>query len=246
MSMSSAEYHAMHTAEDRHWWFRALHRYLQRFLPDIRGLALDIGCGTGAWLQQLDDLGYNTHGLDVSHLATTLTHERGLPFVTTASANQLPYRSGTFDLVTSVDILEVEPVDPQQAVNEGLRVLKSGGYGLFVMAAHQWLLSEHDRAVGSVRRYNLGQMRKLFADQDVVIKNATYLFASTFPMTAIYKLINRPQADNNQNEAVSDVSVPHPLVNMTLSAVTAPETILHPHIPLPIGTSVCVLVQKKL
>lgn len=244
MSMSAAEYHAMRTAEDRHWWYRALRRYLQRFLPATSGMVLDIGCGTGAWLQHLSHLGYEAHGLDVSHLAASLSSARGLSLLSTASANHLPYRSGTFDLITSIDILEVAPVRPQQSVREALRVLKPGGHGLFVMAAHQWLLSEHDRAVGSVRRYNLKQMGTLFAGRAVKIKNATYLFAGTFVMAAIYKLLNRSQADAAHDEANSDVSLPHPLLNWTLSMITCPETLLHPHLPLPLGTSVCVLVQK--
>ncbi|MBN2499427.1 MAG: class I SAM-dependent methyltransferase [Anaerolineales bacterium] len=247
-SMSRHEYEQMRATENRLWWFRALHAYLLRFLShDVSSgqTALDVGCGTGGFMQQLAGRGYATTGLDVSLLAATLSRERGLSQVIVGSANELPLASESFDLVVSVDVLEVGPVAPQKLAAEAWRVLKPGGRGLFVMAAHQWLLSEHDRAVGSVRRYNLQQMQVLFTVQGFKVVRATYLFAALFPPMAVWKLLNPPRKDEPLGEAVSDVRLPHPLVNGLLSAISALEIPLHPGLRLPFGTSALVLVEKK-
>ncbi len=247
-SMSRREYEQMRATEDQLWWFRALHAYLLRFLPEAAQpgkTALDVGCGTGGFMQQLAGRGYATTGVDVSLLAATLSHERGLSQVAVGSANELPLASESFDLVVSVDVLEVGPVSPQKLAAEAWRVLKPGGSGLFVMAAHQWLLSEHDRAVGSVRRYNLKQMDALFSGAGFEIVRATYLFAALFPPMAAWKLLNPPRKDEPLEEAVSDVRLPHPLVNDVLAAISALEIPLHPRLRLPFGTSALVLVEKK-
>jgi hypothetical protein len=144
--------------------------------------------------------------------------------------------------VTCVDLLEVVSVQPQQLVAEALRVLKPGGQGVFVMAAHQWLLSEHDRAVGSVRRYNLSQMRGLFASNAVEIQRATYLFFFLFPLVAMRKLFNRPK--DAQQSSVSDVSLPPTLINGPLFTICWLESLFMRLFNFPIGSSALVMVKK--
>jgi SAM-dependent methyltransferase len=159
-----------------------------------------------------------------------------------ASANALPFTTGAFDLVTCIDVLEVATVDPAALVNNALRVLRPGGHALFVMAAHQWLLSEHDRAVNSVRRFNLGQMRSLFSAQAVTIRRAGYLFFLLFPVVALRKLLNRPQQGRQSS---SDVSVPPMFINQPLYWLCWLEAQWLRVFNLPIGSSVMILVQKN-
>jgi hypothetical protein len=99
--------------------------------------------------------------------------------------------------------------------------------------------------VGSVRRYNLKKMQALFTAQGFEIARATYLFAALFLPMAVWKLLNPARKDEPLEEAVSDVRLPHSLVNGVLSAISALEIPLHPHLRLPFGTSALVLVQKK-
>lgn len=52
--MEPAEYTLMDAAEERMWWYRALHARLLDTLADIpAGPVLDAGCGTGGLLAQL-------------------------------------------------------------------------------------------------------------------------------------------------------------------------------------------------
>jgi SAM-dependent methyltransferase len=243
--MLDHEYLHMYRAEERLWWFRAMHLFLQRFLPRPQGAqsALDIGCGTGGLMQHLAELGYHSIGLDYSLVGLRFAQQRPHNTLLQASANEIPF-NGSFDLVTCVDLLEVETVDPQRLVDSALRSLKPGGTALFVMAAHQWLLSEHDRAVNSVRRYNLVQLKGLFANKEVEILRASYLFSFTFPVVALRKLIN-PAKRNQVRPAVSDVSVPPAVINLPLLFVCWLESLLLPRVSLPIGSSVLIMVRKN-
>ena len=48
--MERGEYALMDAAEDRMWWYRALHTRLCDALRGTRGSILDAGCGTGGFL----------------------------------------------------------------------------------------------------------------------------------------------------------------------------------------------------
>ncbi|MDO8303738.1 MAG: methyltransferase domain-containing protein [Sedimentisphaerales bacterium] len=245
--MIASEYERLYQAEERLWWFRAMHLFLRRLLPREHRmpgefLALDIGCGTGGFLKKLSGAGYQTMGLEYARIAldyTRLRQDRGL---VQASANDLPFESA-FDLVVCVDLLEVGTVEPRKLIDAAIRALKPGGYGIFVMAAHQWLLSEHDRAVNSVRRYNLRQIRELFAKTGVEILRSSYLFFFLFPLVAIRKFFNRKR--NSAESAESDVSIPPGFVNAPLYALCWLEAQLVSIFNMPLGSSVIILVRKN-
>lgn len=240
--MQSREYDRLYAAEERLWWFRALHTAVLNLLPIPReGQVLEIGCGTGGLLHKLRMAGYQPIGIDLAAEAVAFTQARTGGPVGRASANRLPFANGSFDLVTCVDVLEVGTVDPQTVVNNALRVLRPGGQALFVMAAHQWLFSEHDRAVNSVRRFNIKQLRSLFQGQPVRIRRSSYLFLLLFPLVMLRKVFNRPKTGASS----SDVEVPQLWINEPLYWLSWLEAQWLRVFSLPIGSSVLVLVQKN-
>lgn len=247
--MQDNEYALMYAAEEKLWWFRALRLFLNRFLPKSpvapsKPRALDIGCGTGGLLLHLTEVGYEVFGLDYTAIALRYTAQRGIRNLVRGSANDLPFGEA-FDLVTCVDILEVSSVDPDRLVETALASLRPGGYGVFVMAAHQWLLSEHDRAVDSVRRYQLGQMKNLFERHDVRVHRASYLFLSVFPLVVVRKLLNRQKTRPAREPVRSDVGVQSALINGPLYFVCWLESQLLRVLNMPMGSSALVLVQKN-
>ncbi|MCW5873219.1 MAG: class I SAM-dependent methyltransferase [Anaerolineales bacterium] len=240
--MQPREYQRLHAAEERLWWFRALHAAVLNVLPASRiGRVLEIGCGTGGLMHKLRTAGYRPIGIDFAAEAIEFTRERGDGPVARASANELPFADSSFDLVTCVDVLEVGTVDPQSVVQSALRVLRPGGQALFVMAAHQWLFSEHDRAVNSVRRFNIGQLQALFEGKAVQIKRSSYFFLLVFPLVVLRKLLNKPRT----GASTSDVDVPHGLINEPLYWLSWFEAQCLRILSLPIGSSVLVLVKKN-
>lgn len=194
-------------------------------------------------MTHLAKAGYEVFGLDYSNTAIRFTEQRGHKNLVIARANDIPYRE-TFDLITCIDVLEVETVDHEKLIESALNSLKPGGHGLFIAAAHQWLLSEHDRAVGSVRRFSLRQLESLFLRKGVRILHSSYLFVFVFPLMVIRKLLNPSRNSHPENRAVSDVSVPSALINLPLYFLCMVEALMYPTIKMPIGSSVFVMVQK--
>ncbi|MEU5053699.1 class I SAM-dependent methyltransferase [Streptomyces sp. NPDC021096] len=88
---------------------------------------LDIGCGTGQFLHDLDHHGHTGRltGLDTSPEAIRQTAV-GRVTALHASANNLPFTDGAFDIVTARHMLYHVP-DPAQALREARRVLRPGG-----------------------------------------------------------------------------------------------------------------------
>lgn len=240
--MQPKEYEALYTTEEHLWWFRALHMFLLRLIPNqaLGSTALDIGCGTGGLLRKLETDGYKVSGLDRSDVALSYAC-RDLSALARASANEVPLTKA-FDLVVSVDVLEVREVDPNRLVREAIRVLRPGGHAAFVVAAHQWLLSAHDQAVDSVRRFDKAQLTNLLKEHNVTILRSSYLFFFLFPIVALRKLLNPPQPGK---QVLSDVSVPPFIVNSLLFAICWFEAQILRFVDLPVGSSVVVVVRKN-
>ncbi|MCL5428213.1 MAG: class I SAM-dependent methyltransferase [Chloroflexi bacterium] len=245
--MEALEYERLYAAEEKLWWFRAMHTFITRILPEQSKrhnlLALDIGCGTGLLVDKLTSQGYRAMGLDSSPIALSYAARRDSKGLVRANANCLPFASA-FDVVVTVDVLEVEHVNPQGLVNGALRALKPGGLGLFVMAAHQRLLSEHDRAVGSVRRYNLAQLKNLLARPGITILRATYLFFFLFPILAARKLLNPTRGGAQDSPTRSDVNLLPAVINEPLFWLCLLEARLLSVFNLPMGSSALVLLRK--
>src|ERR1700679_1275746 len=151
--MDHAEYALMDAAEDRMWWYRALHARLLDNLAAVHGRVLDAGCGTGGFLallrQRRPDL--TGFGVEWDPTAASRTRDKSGAAVVRGSVNALPFASGGFDAAISADVLCHAAVDPAAALAELKRVLRPGGRLIVNMPAYQWLLSAHDRQVHNAR-----------------------------------------------------------------------------------------------
>lgn len=245
--MQAQEYQRLFEAERRLWWFRAMHLFVGKLIPhhlkSQQLLALDIGCGTGQLTERLSTFEIKAVGLDYSATALGYARQRRHAGLLRADANNLPFKE-VFDLIISVDVLELANIDPSQFATNALRALKPGGVGIFVMAAHQWLLSEHDRAVNSVRRYNLSQMKSLFSQPGVDIVRASYLFFLLFPLMVIRKLTNRARPARAETPTRSDVGLMPAIINEPLYWLCWLEAQVFAHFNLPLGSSALVMVRK--
>jgi ubiquinone/menaquinone biosynthesis C-methylase UbiE len=98
-----------------------------RLAPGRR--ALEMGCGTGVFLEQVAKSGAHLTGLDLSPdlLAHTRQRLAGLANVSVecGNAEQTPYAEGSFDAVYGSSILH--HLDLEHALAEAYRVLRPGG-----------------------------------------------------------------------------------------------------------------------
>ena len=109
-------------------------------LGDVRGLSvLELGCGAARWSIALRRAGARAVGLDLSrrHLRHAQQEMRAartrLPLVE-ASAESIPFRSNTFDIVFC-DWGAMTFGDPLRTVPESSRVLRAGGLLAFTTAS---------------------------------------------------------------------------------------------------------------
>ena len=86
---------------------------------------LEVGCGTGLILRRIDPVARKAVGIDMSPGMLELARQRSLR-VEVASATDLPFDDGSFDLTYSFKVLaHVEQIDT--ALSEMARVTRPGG-----------------------------------------------------------------------------------------------------------------------
>ncbi len=95
----------------------------QYLRPGVR--LLDVGCGRGGVVEQLDGAGHWPAGVDPD-LRSLREHRLGLPRAT-ALLDLLPFPAGSFDLLIASWVLEHLP-RPAAALAEAARVLRPDGH----------------------------------------------------------------------------------------------------------------------
>lgn len=91
------------------------------------GKVLDVGCGTGRFLESLPPC-YEPSGVDVSLGMLEIAREKGLDVVQ-AGGESLPFEDGSFDLVTTFAVLHhlIDPDLVRATLAEMARVTRPGG-----------------------------------------------------------------------------------------------------------------------
>ncbi|ACZ43644.1 Methyltransferase type 11 [Thermobaculum terrenum ATCC BAA-798] len=119
-------------------WSRRIAREFVRWLRPPSGARwLDVGCGTGALSEAIVQIAAPSYLVGVDPSPGLLEHARKslhAPMVTfeLASAEDLPFEDGTFDVAVSGLVINLL-ADPLQGVREMARVVSKGGLvGLYV------------------------------------------------------------------------------------------------------------------
>jgi len=236
--MEPAEYALMDAAEDRMWWYRALHIRLRDVLGDVRGRVLDAGCGTGGLLAHLlaDRPDLIRFGLEWDAHAAVRARSKSGAAIVRGSVNALPFGDDSFDAAVSADVLCHAAVDPAEALAELKRVLLPGGRLVVNMPAYQWMLSAHDRRVHNVRRLTAPATAAMLRRAGFCRIKATYWNGLLLPLMIMQrKIISR-------GDGVSDVAPFPPWLDATLHGMTEIERRLP--FPLPVGGSLLALAEK--
>lgn len=113
---------------------------------------LEVGSGTGFWLNLLHQATPELYGLDFSAGMLAQARQQPAPLrLTRGTALQLPYQTNTFDLVYCVDAIH-HFVDHHAFIREALRVLKPSGRLAIIgfdphMDSTHWYIYEYFEAV---------------------------------------------------------------------------------------------------
>lgn len=244
--MRREEYATLRRVEDEHWWYRALRRvgrhHLERFLPGWRDAAiLDAGCGTGANLAYLEGPGPRV-GLDLSADALAGCRTRSLTRLVRGDATNLPFADGSFDAVLSMSVIYHEWVrDPAAAVRELHRVLRPGGVLILDVPAYQSLLSSHDEAVMTARRFREPAMRALVEAAGFDVLRTTHWVTFLFPAVWIARRVRFFEKGRDFETVEDDRAGPH---NGAFDLLMRLEAALWRRFPLPFGVSIHCAARK--
>jgi SAM-dependent methyltransferase len=244
--MRPTEYEAMFQLEDSYWWFEGSMQFILSALSDVparaTGRILDAGCGTGGLLKRLADR--KAWGIEIASEGIGLCQRRGLNNVLQASTTSLPFRSESFDVVLSIDVLVHQWVpDDVSALREIYRVLVPGGFVLLQVAAHRVLWSAHDVATLTRHRYTRDELAEKIERSGFELVRITYRNTLLSPLAVLVKLLRRARANTATRGDL--VALPR-AVDRTLFRLLALENYVARRVRLPFGVSVFCVARKRL
>lgn len=238
--MNAEEYGRMRSLEDEYWWFVSRRRLALELLAENApsGPVLDVGCGTGALLEELQKT-RDADGLDFSPLALDFARSRSLTGLFQGDAQCLPFATASYQAVVSLDTLEHVP-DDKAAAAEMFRVLRPGGVVILNVPAFMWLWGPHDAALHHYRRYTSGQLREVLEEAGFQVELLSCGVFFLFPVVVLRRLLDKFKRGP---AAVSLPTVP-PVLNRALIALMKAEGRLMKKMPLPWGSSVTCVARK--
>jgi SAM-dependent methyltransferase len=245
--MEREQYSIMARREERHWWYAGMRRVALAVLDSVldgqRDLRiLDAGCGTGGTTVELSRFG-QVVGIDLAWEALEPAGDRGLTRLARASIERLPFRTASFDAVTSFEVVYHLGVSSDMcALEEIRRVLKPGGLFLLRVPAHDWLRGEHDRLVHTRHRYSRAEVRRKLEDAAFKVEQLSWANTVLFPPAVAKRLIERFTLDSAGGEP--DLWQPPGVINALLESAVAVESLAIPRrLPLPFGLSVLAVAR---
>ena len=246
--MKLEEYRVMYEVEDTYWWYVGMRGIFLSLLNGHYGSRtdlkiLDAGCGTGAMLSYLRPYG-EVVGVDISSEAVRLAGTRevdGCPLVQCSLTN-LPFEDGSFDLVTSFDVICC--IDEHGlAFQELSRVLRPGGRVVVNLPAYSPLRSEHDLAVHIKKRYTRADVAVQAERAGLTVERVAHANALLFPIAAAVRLAKKVPS-KPASDARSDLKPLPSAINRGLTQVLLVERWLLQRMDLPFGLSVVFVARK--
>src|SRR6202051_3979787 len=218
--MHPTEYALMDAAEDRMWWYRALHARLCGSLATLRPHRPDL----------------IRFGIEWDETAAPRARGKSGAAMARGSVNALPFATDSFDAAIAADVLCHAAVAPAAALAALKRVLRPGGRLILNMPACQWLFSAHDRQVHNVRRLTAPATAAMLRQAGFEHVRARYWNGLLLPLMILQRKVFA------RGNAVSDVAPFPPWLDTIMRGTTEFERRLP--FPLPAGGSVLAIAEK--
>lgn len=246
--MRPEQYERYYKLEDNYWWFIGMRDILLRSLKNIfknykdekNIRILDIGCGTGMVIRDLERFG-NVIGLDNETRALEFCKKRGIDKLILGDGNHLPFKENVFDLITAFNI--IEHVDNDTGLIKGInRVAKNNSWVAISTAAFNFLWSQHDIVNKHKRRYTKGKLKDIIR-KHLAVKKITYLNCILFPFIWLGIILTNLLKVKLHNPSSGFYPVPK-FINKILIFILRLESVLLQKFNLPFGVSLLCIAKK--
>ena len=245
--MDNLSYDELNNLEKSHWWFQARKKILTKltekyykYQPEAK--VLDIGCGTGATLEQLKGLG-EVWGIEKDKLAVDYCRQK-LPKANITQGifpEEVPAEK--FDLVTILDVLE-HIADDEKALQKASEILKPAGVLIVTVPAYKFIWSSHDQVNQHYRRYTLIELKQKLKKTGLRIKKISYFNTILFLPIVIGKVAKRIFGSSKPTSHLKD-GLPPVFLNQILEMIFSLEKDLLPFFNLPFGISIIAIAKKQ-
>lgn len=234
-------YTEMAALEDKHWWFTARRKILDKLisilhLPDDAQI-LEAGCGSGGNLAMLARHG-SVYGMETNAQALEFAAAKGVAQIAAGRLPApIPFADRKFDMIVLLDVME--HLDDDAAALSALRArLKPGGWLLITVPAYPFLWSRHDELHHHKRRYVARDLRHLIDVSGCRMHYLSYFNTWLFPLIAAARLMHAGRSQSG------DLVMPGKFANALLKQIFASERLLLGRIALPFGVSLVALARN--
>ncbi|MES3005126.1 MAG: class I SAM-dependent methyltransferase [Patescibacteria group bacterium] len=241
--MQINHYQTLYDSEKTHWWYRVrrefVHKLINEYFAGRNDLSiLDVGCGTGALMKELEVYG-EVFGVDFSEQAVDFCKSRGIKNIKRSIMEELLHEDKTFDLVLALDVLEHIP-DDKKGLSEIYRVLKPGGVVIIFVPAFSFLWGVTDVVSQHFRRYTKPEIIRAAESTNFKVLYSSYFNFLLFPPILLARFITNlfRLKISSENHTGSG------LLNSMLYFIFRSELFLLNFVTFPFGVS-CVVVAKK-
>ncbi|MES2591418.1 MAG: methyltransferase domain-containing protein [Bacteroidota bacterium] len=221
------------------WRLNALKKIL-RFFPK-KGMALEVGCGNGLVMEQIEQLGYITDGCDLNRVALeTISEDVKGKVMLYNIYDRSKDLLGKYSMVFLMDVIEhIE--DDVDFLKTSAEYLQSDGIVIVNVPAYNSLFSKYDKEVGHVRRYTKRQLAETLNKAGIEPLVVSYWGAFLFPIAVVRKMtIGFTPSSGIIKRGMTP---PGKLAHLFLKALMKMESILP--FAVPFGTSVIAIGKMK-
>lgn len=236
-------YPELYRVEEGHWWHRQKRQVIHQLIKQFHqrpGKVLDVGCGAGKLLEELNQFGWQAEGVDT---ILSQGRRRGLKLKKADLQTQpLPYPTGHFDLVVCLDTLE-HMSDDRRLTNEMARVIKPKGIVIISVPAYQWLFSYWDKMLGHFRRYNQKTLLKAIPKKLLRRVFVSYFFSFLLLPAVFVRWLKAILGQKQQSDFTTD---PLPVFSHAFVSILGNlELLWLRRFTIPFGLSLVGVWEKK-
>ena len=126
------------------YWHKRRFEEISKLIEPVKGTVLDIGCADGMFSKVILDKSKAQKLIGIDVLKTSIAWANkhwakgGKMKFMVKDAHKLDFASGSFDAVVALEVLE-HVHKPLEVLKEVKRVLKKGGYGIFLVPSDDLL-----------------------------------------------------------------------------------------------------------